>query len=108
MRPVSHTGIQAPIILLQSRLCSQVGRPSTSCSLAGKLTPPSLAFVPGSEGLWHSSRHLFKAEQGHVSRAGWHRTGREGGGKGGMGRAAPRWAHLSSVMTVVLQLLDTG
>lgn len=33
--------------------------------------------------------------------------GRGGGGKGGARRATPHWAHLSLVITVALQLLDT-
>lgn len=77
--PVSHTGGQAPIILLEARLRSQGGGSRTKLQLGGRvLTPPSRTFVPGAEGPWHSSRHLFTAERGHVSRAGWHRIRREG------------------------------
>lgn len=34
--PASHTGIQAPIILLETRLCSQGGGPSTKLQLGGE------------------------------------------------------------------------
>lgn len=71
---------------------------------------------PGSPRL--STRGQASVAETRVSRAGWceevstwrGRSGRgEGGQAGGEGeRTSPRWAHLSSAITVFLWSLDTG
>lgn len=59
------------------------------------MTLPSLAFVTRVEGPWHGSRHLFTAEQGHVSRAGWHRQGgKEAGGVREVSAELPHAEHI--------------